>query len=365
MQPEDRLDALLALPRKGGRLPSQSLLPGNLDGYDSLQPLLHTADRLARLGSVEPSPAFTARLETKFLAQVEELQKRFEAEAEYAPPATIVLRSNASAASRRVPRRLPWPLAAAVLLLAIGTTAAVAAAVGPGTPLYGVHRFEQGVQVILAGSAADRTSLHLAYAEEALTALDAATAHQKTAASYDDALATFGYEMRAAATDLGNVGAGADRNSLSARLDQLRAQGRTDLRGALASLSWPDRVMTTTVLAGIGDNVLSVTRASMVYSDDEEHLWRITVTGSGFAPDAVLLVNGQSFGTVISVTPTTLVVQVSGDESSPLPSSIVVADPDDTAAETSSIDGGEKGNNGTIVPLQTPDSDDQGSGGHD
>jgi hypothetical protein len=251
-----------------------------------------------------------------------------------------------------------------VLLFTLGSTTFIAAAAAaPGTPLYGLHRFEQGVQVSLAGSAADQTRLHLDYAQEALTALQAATAHQQSGASYDDALATFADEMRAAATTLDGVGAGADRDALSAKFDQLRARGRADLHTALAFLSWPDRVMTTSVLGAMGDNVLHVSQASMVYSDDEQHLWRISVSGSGFAPGAVLLVNGQPAGTIVSNTPTTLVAKMTGDESSPAPSAIGVANPDDTAAETSSIDSGEQENHAIPGTQPTPDGDDRGGGG--
>jgi hypothetical protein len=219
--------------------------------------------------------------------------------------------------------------------------------------------------VSLAGSAADRTRLHLDYAQEALTALQAATTHQQSGASYDDALATFAAEMHAAATTLDSVGPGADRDALSAQLGQLRARGRFDLHTALVLLPWPDRVMTTSVLAAIGDKVLHVSRASMVYSDDEQNLWRITVSGSGFAPGAVLLVNGQPAGTIISDTPTTLVAQMAGDESSSVPSAIGVANPDDTAAETSSIHNGEQKNHATPGTQSTPDGDDRGGGSYD
>jgi hypothetical protein len=103
----------------------------------------------------------------------------------------------------------------------------------------------------------------------------------------------------------------------------------------------------------------------MVYSDDDQNLWRITVSGSGFAPGAVLLVNGQPAGTIISNTPTTLVAQITGDDSSSVPSAIGVANPDDTAAETSSINSGEQENHSTPGTQSTPDADNRSGGSHD
>ncbi|PWT78931.1 MAG: hypothetical protein C5B60_00430 [Chloroflexi bacterium] len=373
MRPEERLDALLALGRGNWQRQADELQESGRNGHESLQPLLDAADRVAQLRWVEPASDFTARLERQFFVRVEEAQQRQSAgmgrltTPAGAPLGDIFRLWRGHVSWRRTSRmaRLLSSAAAAVLLFALATTVFIAAAAAaPGTPLYGVHRFEQGVQLSLAGSADDRTRLHLDYAQQALSALDATTVSHQSGAAYDDALATFGDEMRAAATSLDGVGAGTDRDALSAQLDQLRAQGRADLHNALAFLAWPDRVVTTSVLADIGDNVLHVSRVTMVYSDDEQHLWRITVTGSGFAPGAVLLVDGQPAGKIISRTPTTLVGQMTGNDSGPRPGAIGVANPDDTAAETSSINSGEQENHGQPGARTTPDGDDPTSTSH-
>jgi hypothetical protein len=258
-----------------------------------------------------------------------------------------------------------------VLLAVIGASTFLAgASAGPGTPLYSLHRFEQGVQVSLAPSAAERTTLHLAFAQEALAALDASAARHQSGGAYADALATFQQEMQAATTSLTGVSAGTDYSALSSQLAQLRAQGRADLHIALAILSWSGRVVTTGVLGDIGDTVLHVNAATMLYYQDsslDQHLWQITVSGSGFAPGAELLVNGAPAGTVRSVTPTMLVAQMSGDDAGPLPESIGVANPDDTAAQTSSISRQDHQEQSTSTPgpLATPTCDDHGGGGHD
>src|SRR5579872_447233 len=292
MQPEDRLDILLSLRGENGRRTSQP--PANeldeltmLNGHDSLQPLVAAADRLAELGRAEPSADFTARLEARLFAQADYERERaagpvalgndattlpasdpsalltgdlpprlgsdtptlpgieWPVPPEDATEAEIVpLRRPASGARRRARRtRLLWPVLAATVLLAIGSTIfSAAAAAGPGTLLYGLHRWEQNVQVSMAGSASDRTRLHLGYAQDALTALDDAVAHHDSEAVYDDALATFRDEIGAAATNLVGVPGGSERDALSAQLGQLRAQGRTDLHVALTRLPWPERV---------------------------------------------------------------------------------------------------------------------------
>ena len=392
MFPEDRLDALLSLHTEDG--PGQhSAHDHSHDSRVDLQPLLDASDRLSGLSSAEPAPEFADRLETLFLATAASLREHGEAPdsleddiaARYADELTprlgndyptlpgvrwdeldsmdsqATVADGGVAAHTPVPlhpragwRRLVWSALAAALLLAIGaTTLTAVAAAGPGTPLYGLHRWEQGVQVSMAGSALDRARLHLEYAREALTALNAAVVARQTGAAYDDALATYRDEMGAASANLAEAPAGGDQNALVAQIAQLHSQGRSDLRAALAVLPWSKRITTTSALAEIGDNVLAVTRVSMVYSGHGQHLWQITVTGSGFQPGARLLANGQPAGVVISVTPTTLVAEISGDDSAPLPASVGVANPDNTAAAITSVRSNEQ-DDATPGAQQTP-----------
>ncbi|HEV8191282.1 MAG TPA: hypothetical protein VGP82_07330, partial [Ktedonobacterales bacterium] len=245
MHPEDRLDAQLSHRGMNGGLqsdpPSAIRLNGH-DGYGGLQPLLAAADRLFELAGVEPSSDFADRLEIQIFAQAALLEAQGNAEPMVAnaptlPPEqdmaalvkddaptipgiewgamydateadVVPLRRLHGTSPRRRARwtRLLGPALAAALLLALGTaTFTAVTAAGPGTPLYGLHRWEQSVQASMAGSAADRTRLHLASAQDALTALDAASARRETGAAYDDALATFRDEMSAAATNWDSI----------------------------------------------------------------------------------------------------------------------------------------------------------------
>lgn len=385
MLPEDRLDTLLSLHVERKPEPAESLSAHDLNGHNDLQPLLDVADRLANIGNAEPSPDFTARLEAQFLARAAYLRERdgiaptlagtdeptlpsiqwIPALDDESETTVTPMRHSPVAMQRRSTlKRLLWPVLAATLLLAIGmTTFTAAAAAGPGTPLYGLRRWEQSMQVSIASNAADRTRLHIGYAQDALAALKSAAAQHQTGAPYDDALETFRDESHAAANNLEGVPAGGDRDALSSRLEQLLAQGRSDLHAALAVLPWSDRVTTTVVLADIGDTVLSVTQADMVYSSQGQHIWQITVTGSGFQQGAVLLVNGKPAGTVISVSPTSLVARISGDDSGPLPDNIGVANPDDTVSLTTNVSGHDPEDNGTPSPEQTPGTDDHSGSG--
>src|SRR5260221_2102463 len=210
MLPEDRLDALLSLHTENWRLQPDNPATNDLNGHDDLQPLLDVAERLTDLAGAQPSPEFIARLEVQFLAEAAYLQDQAGAEPPLlgndmttlpgSDPAMLfpslmppilgndaptlpgitwaaeqedgteldVVPGQLRSARRRPARRarLLWPAVAAALLLLIGaTTFTAAAAASPGTVLYGLHRWEQRVQVGMVGSPPDRTNVQLSSAQ--------------------------------------------------------------------------------------------------------------------------------------------------------------------------------------------------------
>lgn len=314
---------------------------------------LDAASRVAQLAALAPAPDFTERIEVRFLEGAQRL------------PAADASRVRGPL---HLPRRLPgrfsaipagvgriwpgrWPgrsprllLPAAVLLIVcLGSlaTLAVAANASPGSSLYSLHRWEQSFRANLTNNPADRTRLHLQYARSALQALNAVVTHRGSDQAYDEALASFDTEQRAAVQSVNELSADASYTTLAAQLLDLRAQARHDLRAALRSLGWPARVRTTAVLASLGDTVPSVAHVTIAFVGlGDSEVWQCTVAGSGFQPGALLVVNGQPVGTVAALTPTTLVATIPADNVDWPPSattSIGVSNPDGTAAQTTSI----------------------------
>lgn len=261
---------------------------------------------------------------------------------------------------------------AAVFLLAFGigaVTLAAAANAAPGTPLYGLHRWEQGVRASLTTDPADRARLHLQYAEAALSAFDRAVARHSGDPTYTDSLTTLRSESDAAATAIATLPSGATHDDLSARLASLQSRGQSDVRAALPALSWADRVTATTTLGALNAQVPLVTSAMVVHTGSDGRSLRVIVSGSGFESGAVLLVNGTPTGTVVSVSPTTLTAEI---DSSAAPSTITaigIGNPDDMASVTSvtTSHAGEQqhSQNTPPVPSVAPGSHDgSGKGGH-
>lgn len=372
---EDRLDALLSSTLAGAQRPV------NITGDDGLEPLLAAAGSLRPLRDAAPSATFAHTLELRLLAHAatlardgavalstQETLSAIERATDAIPVEMHASPTNHQPASmshreRTVRRpRFIWPaVAAAVLLLALGTLTAAAAA-GPGSLLYGLHRLEQGITVALSGSPAARMRLHLQYAAGALASADSA-AHSGDSATFNDALAPLQSELVAAASELPNVPPGADHDALASELSSLRTHVIADLHGDLQFVNWPQRLAATSTLAVLGDTVPHVTSALAIrVHASVPHTWRVVVTGTGFASDAQLLVNGQPAGAVISVSSTSLVATYTASDDQP-PSAIGVANSDDTAAQTTDVPLVPSDNSATPGPAGTPGGDHSGDHG--
>jgi hypothetical protein len=341
MHPEDRLDVLLSAlyepePRQPRTSRSRAGAPLNGNGAvgtsgpagddTALAPLLETARRLAPLAAAQPDPRFARTLHARVLARAAE-------------------RREAVGARGRRSARLQMPArgwygirhgliaATVVLALSLGTLT-VAAAANPGSPLFGLHRLEQGVQVAVTGNSADRARLHLAYARQVLAALRDAAAQHEGDAPYMTALQALQEEDSAAASEIVQTQDGATRAALTSELNALRDDERSGLQAALPLIGWPDRVATTQALANLGVTAPMVSGATLSTGDGG---WDVSVSGAGFEAGAVLLVNGQPAGHVTSVTPSALVARLRFSDNSAIPQTLGIGNPDGTAAVTTRI----------------------------
>jgi hypothetical protein len=259
-----------------------------------------------------------------------------------------------------------WPtIAAAVFIVCSLATLFAAASAAPGSPLYALRRWEQGVNVTLASGPAGRARLHLRYAVDALAAMNASLTRQAGDNAYRDALSSFQDEMRAAAAAVSQVPDDATRSDLETQLANVRAQARDQLRSALTVLDWPTRVQTTSVLAQVGGDVPRIAQVAIApMSQRDAQVWQYTVTGSGFQPGAVIVVDGRQVGVTITVTPTTLIANVHEDDNEAAPHHVGVSNPDGSAAETTTLHS-QEGNNHEHDPQGGPSSQNTPTTGSD
>ncbi len=352
---EDKLDVLLST---GGQ-------PNATGEEAQLVPLLDAARQLAPLRAATPSPAFVGMLHEVLLARIAALRVSDEAERAdvsgdaYTEPNLEIVRPVASrptaprrqrrshAPAQRVARWWQVAVAAMLCLLFGGVFLAAGASATPGSPLYALHRWEQGFRAGVASSPADGVRLHLSYADGALKSYDALVAARGDDAALADALATLLSEQQEAAQALSAVPSGGDHDELATQLTNLRQRTRDDLHAALARLDWNSRLLATAALGGLGERVLVVSTARVSPGDDDipNAPWSIRVQGSGFVNGAIVLFGGQPGGKVVSVTPTLLVAEWT-DGAPPRGVSVGIQNPDSTAAET------------VNVSFQSDDSDD-------
>lgn len=411
MLPEDRLDALLS-PRG---TPPQPYTGQNGDDA-TFAPLLAAAAQLAVLADARPTASFAQALEARFLARAVTLadagrashpayntQSSLDSEYPTLPaaytyagaPARARERPRAGQSTRqretqqlrgvallrsRYQRLLPQAIAASlILLLGVGALTAAAAA-GPGSFLFPLHRLEQGVQLGLSGSAADRFRLHLGYANDALATLDAARGasdHGKSA--YAQALATLSDEVRATKKELAAVPPGTEHDDLANQLQAFETRATHDLFAVVSpgsALSWQNRVATTLVLGQLGALVPHIGTVHISRADDtshtgdsgsstkDTHSWQVTISGSGFTPGAEITLNGHTAGTVTKLSPTQIVALVKTDDTGISAGAIGIKEPDGTAAQVNDGATGDDGHNGSpdATGTPTPRSGDSHSG---
>ena len=150
---DDTLETYLAQIVSGA--PVRAAEPG-------LDPMVHVALQLRQVGSIEPSRASVERIRIALRR---------------APAGNVPARST-------TPRFAFWPrpvvgLAFAVLIMALGTTSALAAPSAlPDSPLYPVRNLKETVQVSFAGTATQRAMLYASFAGERATQLRQLAGHK-------------------------------------------------------------------------------------------------------------------------------------------------------------------------------------------
>jgi hypothetical protein len=308
MQPEETLDLLLteriqrgsaaALPRKYRQVSVELAL------------LLATIARLDGLRDVRPSADFADDLERRLMARMAELPQPAQAASVGADAVPRPLRAARVARAPRISARLAWISVAAALALTIGL-GAFAAQAAPGGPLYPVREFAQHVAAQAFPSPTATAQAALARASVDLAAYQSAIAHGDTPAALA-ALSALRSDDAQAAQDIAALQDASARKAMQGRLAQFRQSAAADLRVSLTTLDWQARAQVTDALRAWGDTTLRVTQARLLaasssgqdqHTNDGSGDALLTVSGAGFTPGALVLVNGQPVGEIIALTP--------------------------------------------------------------
>lgn len=328
MHPEDELEALL---NTRVRKPMWS---GHVS--DEVAPLLTAAARLAPLRDATPDSAFAADLEQRLMARMRQRPASISAAGAEAPVRRSLRFFRASP-------RAAWAAVAAALLLTVGLGALTAKA-APGAPLYVVRQL---AQTLAAQALSEPTHDPFAALNQARADLAAFNAAISRGAQPDalTALSKLHSDDAQAAQRIRAMTDAATRESAQTQLSAFRQGAEGDLRASLTALDWQGRAQVTSELRMWGDADLVVTQVRILQDTANGQnkgqgapgnaTLLIEARGAGFAQGAQALVDGKPVGTVISLTPTQIVVRVAASALNPRGASeltIGVANPDGTVA---------------------------------
>ncbi len=321
---------------RNGQHPGGFTLPVREREHDwEVDELVALARRLQQAHQLQVAPDFARQLERRMVRRYAELQLQRGSRR----------RSFCSLLRARPALSAVLGICLLFCLLSTSVLALAAQVSDPTSPLYGLKRWEQHVQLQLSGSPADQATLDLRFARDRLKTLPslADTAH---ASAYRWALADLDQQVNAAAAAITELPVGAQRTHLAGELARLKLDAIHVLRGLLARLALPEQLGTTNELARLGDTVPLVRQAALTLPAHPNARATISFTGLDLQPGAHLLADGK----VIEETGTlqhgqmVFVLDWNGNQH---PHSLGMLNPDGTATETTAITIKGAGTSGT------------------
>jgi hypothetical protein len=319
MNPEEYLDRLIERREHG-----QEQLPVT---NDEIAANLAAAERLAQLQEIEVPPGFASRLELAVRARSRDLARQNGGIIPMASP-------QDSEGSQRFPRRRAWVVVlriAAVLMLAcVGILTASTRSL-PGDALYIMKQAEHQFTLTFASAPQDRASLQIDQLRGALVDLSTVVNDGRDDDAIRLALDTVAAKTNDSREAVAALSAGPERATAQRSLDGVLAGEEQTLRHLLDHVDWPMRLAFTQQLGALGDPVPTVTHVMLRPQSNGTLL--ITLTGTHFAPQAELIIDGQPAGMVIQTTSEQLVAVISNSAWSPGSYAVGIRNPDGTAAQ--------------------------------
>ena len=314
MNPDEYVDRLIEQRERGEKqLPVIN---------DEIAASLAAAEVLTQLREIAVPPEFAGYLELYLRART----RNFGQQTSTALP---VVRPVSRAGVRR-----SWTAVlgfAAVLLAACISILTASARSLPGDTLYGLKQAEYQFTLNFASGPHDRASAQIDQLRNALVDLRTVV----TAGRDDDAirlaLEDVAAKTHASRGAIAALPAGAEREAAQRELDGVLAQEEQTVRQLLNQADWPVRLACTEQLGALGDAVPTVTRVLVRPQSNGTLL--ITLTGTHFAPQVELMIDGRPGGIVSQSTSQQLVAVVSDAAWSAGPHALGVRNPDGTAAQ--------------------------------
>ena len=322
---------------------------------DDVAASLAAAKVLAQLQEIDVPPEFASQLELSIRTRACSLAEQ---NGETMPMA----RPQSPAGSQRFARSRSWVvvfrLAAVLTVVCVGVLTASARSL-PGDALYGLKQAEKQFTLTFANNPQNRASAQIDQLSSALVDLNTVVNNGR-----DDEAVRLALDTVAAKTSDGReavaaLPAGSEHDAAQRGLNGILAVEDQTLRHLLNNVDWPIRLALTQQLGALSDPVPSVTHVTVSAQSNGTLL--LTLTGTNFAPNAELIIDGLPGGMVSQSTSDQLVAVISNLAWSAGEHALGLRNPDGTAAQVV-LDGNDNENNqpgsdhsrhGTPVPRPT------------
>jgi hypothetical protein len=294
---------------------------------DKVAASLAAAEVLAQLQEIEVPPRFAHRLELSIRTRARSLAEQNGGTMSLERPLSL-------AGSQRFLKRRAWIAVlriAAVLMVACVGLLTVSAHSLPGDALYGLKQAEHQFTLTFENNPQNRVSAQIDLLRSALVDLGAVVNDGRSDDAIRLALDTVAAKTIACRGAVVAVPAGSEREVAQRDLDSILTEEEQTLRHQLDQVDWPIRLAFTQQLGTLGDPVPTVTHVAI--RTQINGMLLITMTGSHFAPQAELIIDGRPAGMVSQTTPEQLVAVISNAAWSPGSYAVGVRNPDGTAAQ--------------------------------
>ena len=369
MNPEEYLDRLIEMHEQG-----ESYVPTINDDFAAS---MAAAEALAQLKDISIPHEFAHNLELSIRARARNLNEENRGTISFAQTYNLnehkrrtisPVQSQSPVDPQPLFKRRAWitllRVAAVFIIAGIGILTASERS-QPGDALYGLGQAEKQFTLTFAGAAQNSANLQIDQLRSAIVDLKTAVNEGRDDGAIKLALATVAAKTSKSQEAVAALPADSTHEEVQEALSSVLAEEEQTLHLLLNNVDWSVRLAFTQQLGTLGESVPTVT--NVVVHTQSNGTLLITLTGTYFAPQAQLMIDGLQNGMVSRSIPTQLIA-VSGNASwSSGAYAIGIRNPDGTAAQliinihnrnNSDQEDSNHNRHGTPVPNPTGSPDD-------
>jgi len=335
MNPEEYLDRLIEMHEQG-----ELYVPAINDDFAAS---MVAAEALAQLKEISIPHEFANNLEFSIRARARNLNERNSGNISLAQPHSLnehnrwtiqQVQSHSPVDPQPLFKRRAWitflRVAAVLIIAGVGILTASARS-QPGDALYGLSQAEKQFALTFAGAPQNNANLQIDQLRSAIVDLKTAVKEGRDDSTIRLALDTVTVKTSDSQEAVAALPVDSMREEAQRALSSALAEEEQILHVLLNNVDWPVQLAFTQQLGTLGEPVPTVT--NVVVHTQSNGTLLIALTGTHFAPQAQLMIDGLQNGMVRQSTPMQLIAVSGNAASSSGIYAIGVRNPDGTAAQ--------------------------------